>query len=366
MPKKNKNTKHILKAKQLYNMLCWCVDELQYFNIGDIDIDDNASTPELLAALFTKSFDILYTNKYFRDYTIERVVTDKPTGKILLDESKALGYFDQGKLLCEIEKLNLNTLMNKVIKAAANVLLHPDVQEQISEELILKVYWCRDQLRSVDDVEVTKWLLNDIINVPEWYKPNISVCKMIFELWLATEEIHKSDSDEEDMEEPERLLVLDDNSRMPYIWEKFLRNYIAKTYPMYNTSKPVLYESNGDEVEPDIFIVDDSNKMILILDAKWYADEKNSKANRYKMRSYCTIACEKQNGYEEYKVFGLNVYASMSNTQIKNVAYLDTCDGHYSDSWVNVNVEPDTLTEEVCWLVTNGYILENNKSYSFK
>ena len=337
-----------IEWKNIYYMICYCVDELKYFDENLIKQEEINGTHDLLAQLLINSFELLYRNGYIKKYRKETIVTNKPYGNIDIAESIRTGANEQGKLVCHVDTLDTNNKLNQIIKSAFNVLIISNniIEDKIDNKLITQLYRYRDVLKYVDDIEISYQLLNEKINIPEWYRPIFAVCKMILNDWIALDESGNT-----------RLLELNDRERLCYIWEKFLRAFIKKTYREYTVEKRTLYFSNTDYVTPDILIIDNENNRILVLDAKWYEGERFCNSNLAELGQNCAVLQNELNMGSRYNVTGVNIYASSKECMIRPPRKLDTLNTLYTDSFISVNVDVTELEKQIKWMVTQGFNL---------
>lgn len=299
-----------IEWKNIYYMLCYCVDELQYFNESLIKQEEITGTHDLLAQLLVNSFELLYRNGYIKKYRRETIQTDKPHGRIDIAESIRTGAYSKGKLVCHVDTLDTNNKINQIIKSAFNVLIDSNniIEDKINETLLTQLYRYREVLKHVDSIEISYKILNEKINVPEWYKPIIAVCRMILYDWLALDESGNI-----------RLLELNDNERLKYIFEKFVRNFYIKECTDVIVTRPTIKRFGRTRIF-DMQLENVSTKKILVIDTKYYENSKNTIANEDQISTYTSDTKTKR---EDCEVTGTLLYACDGQTDIIKEQLMD-------------------------------------------
>lgn len=331
-------TSRKIKWKNIYYMISYCVDELRYFEDGLIDVEDLNNTNELLATMLINSFEIIYRNGYIKKYKRETIITDKPHGKINIAKSLQLGVYNKGKLVCEVDTLNINNKLNQVIKLAFSLLINSNkvTEDTISNELMTKLYKCREKLREVQNIQVVPELLQNMNDIPEWYKPIYAVCKLIINDWLALDKTGDT-----------RLLELNNRKRLWYIWEKFVRNLIEKEItPNHIVEKPSYKMSAKKSINPDILIHKEEYVKAIVADCKWYEKTDIINANMQQVIAYGEIISDI---YKDKETTSLLLYASDTETHLSDFRDKNDCKGRFSvEEWqINVNQDFESIKQDI-------------------
>ncbi|MBO5388176.1 MAG: hypothetical protein J6A59_08555 [Lachnospiraceae bacterium] len=287
-----------IEWRNIYYFLCYAVDELQYFVPKDINYENIQGTHDLLAELLCNSFEVVYSNGYLKEYRREEIVTDKPYGSIDIVKSTQTGNFGQGKLVCQVDTLDTNNELNQIVKSAFTVLIDSNkvVNDKINPKLMTKLINYRRVLDDVDNISITREILNKYRDIPEWYKPIIVVAKFILEEWLAL-----------DKTGTKRLLYLDDDNRLGWLWQKFLDRFYQKEMPEYKVDHPNLGRQGSRKLLPDIVLVNTKSNKALVTDAKWYETLENISSNA----NFNQIYVYTDKYFEQYKTVttGILLYA---------------------------------------------------------
>lgn len=331
-----------IQWKNIYYMICYCVEELEYFDDSEVDYEKVTGTHDLLAQLLVNSFEKILINGYTNRYTGEEIITDRPYGIINIEKSYQTGEYEQGRLICEISKYNENNYENQIIKAAFNLLLDANekLDSPISDDLTVKLNRYRNKLNNVDNIKMTKEKVDkiNIKQVERWYRPAIAVSKLIINDYIAL------DKDSETC-----LLHLNDQTRLCRIWEKFIRNLskdiLSGCSETFSVDKRSLEDS-----EPD-FVVE-SNTHMLIGDAKWYEGEESVKSEFWKSLGYGQVFKR----YNKNKKLSSIIILACSNKQTK---YVDdkfsprASDGDtkvrywMSTHYINVNQDFECIKDDI-------------------
>lgn len=330
--------KHKIIIRNIYDMLCYCIEEFENMDYFDIDNEDISGTHDLLAALLISAFEHLNKYGYIRRYVEKEIITDKPYGDIDIQESMELGTYGEGRLACRVNVLDINNKYNQIIKAANNILIKTNnaITDKINKNLLTKLYMIDNQLYDVDSLDVTNKSIDSIKDVPEWYKPMFAVCKLIINDWLAFDEEGNC-----------RLLELNDDNRVCHIFEKFARRYYRNKLINCEVTKPTLYgdrdnSENSGEGELfrrtlDILILNKAEHRTSIYDAK-YAKDVNSKKNEYENQVMTQAMLYNNKYYHLGHTLAVSLlFAVDTATTVKYVTYLSQQNCRFYKSYVNLN-----------------------------
>lgn len=333
-----------IQWKNIYYMICYCVEELEYFDDSEIDYEKVTGTHDLLAQLLVNSFEKILINGYTNRYTGEEIITDKPYGIINIEKSYQTGEYGQGRLICEISKYNENNYENQIIKAAFNLLLDANekLDSPISDDLNVKLNRYRNKLNNVDNIKMTKEKVDkiNIKQVERWYRPAIAVSKLIINDYIAL------DKDSETC-----LLHLNDQTRLCRIWEKFIRNYIKVEYEYKQSgievTRPV-YQFRGKPRIFDMLVTNNCNNRALIIDTKWYEQGNTSTRNDDQINTYCTLLKRDKN---YLNVTGCLVYGYDEDSTLVDYLEPDIDDWALATHKININQDFDKIKSDISNMV---------------
>lgn len=216
----------------IWYMLAYSVDFINDLDTGDIDIEDTNGTNELLATLLCITYERLLNTELETDYHSIEMLSDKPYGKLNIIKSYKTGVISRGSLFCDINTEDINSIYNKVIKAAFNILLayNKISRDKMREKTVNRIVNNLDTLRSIDDIEIYPELVDQIHGIPDRYAAVWIVIKMIVYMQIARDKDGKH-----------CLLELNDSNKLSFIFEKFGLEYAKREYLNGLASKPTYH-----------------------------------------------------------------------------------------------------------------------------
>ena len=328
-----------IEWKNIYYMICYCVEELEYFDESDIDYEKINGTHDLLAMLLIKSFEKILHNGFIKRYAKNEISTNRPYGILNIEKSYQTSVYSQGNLICDVNNYDLNNELNKIVKAAFNTLINTnsDLDDKINEELLIKLNYYRSLLNEVENINMTKEKVDKInINrIERWYKPVIVVAKLILNEYIALD-------DKENL----RLLELNDQTRLCRIWEKFVRRFLRAEYNTDNFEVTrQTYKAGKLKLITDVIVINKVNKKALIIDTKWYEKSDKKSINFYQIDSYCR---QLKSRHKNYDVFGCLLYANNNMTCITDSVPPDGDAYWLIDTYdFNINQDFDGIKKDI-------------------
>ena len=340
MANKNKHSK--LEWQNIFYMLCYCIDEIVHFKDAYIDYEELNGTNDLLAALLCNSFELLYRNGYIKEYNNEQIVTSKPRGRVNIPKSIEKGSIGSAKLVCNVSNMGIDNQLNRIIKASFSILIQSNkvIDNKINKNLMTKLYRYREMLYNVSDIQISLRELSDINDIPEWYKPIITVCKLIWNDWIAF-----------DREGKHRLIELNDRDRLWIIWQKYLLEFCKREYSEYKVYRPS-FPGVRHNWQTDLVIEDINKKYALIADAKWYESSAMSTANMSQVNTYESKYLHK---YSDRTTDGIVVYASSDKTTIFEPEMMDN-GKTVTEVLININQDKELLESDIKNII-NKYLI---------
>ena len=319
--------------KSIYSMLIYTIEELKHV---DMDNKNCKSIDDLLASMICKSIELLYQN----DYTALQ-----DTG----ENTKISGYsskiaLESGKSHTEYNESNINSIHNIAIKSAVNCLI--TYGKNISKHHRAYLAKVIDDLEAVRDTEAIEIDYNDIDNdeLTAWYKATILVSKIITAQLLGKDKSNSS-----------RLFRLDDNERIKYILEEFIRNIYKTEYKDGETSSPI-YKLYNRRNSLDIMI--ENKSTILIINTKWYESSKikyTRANNEREVTEYITSRKEYETsaGLISKETFGMILYnRTDGNEKVLNTDEVRSLGSDYGkcticERTINLNQEFSDLKRDL-------------------
>lgn len=334
-----------IKWKNIFYFLSYAVEDLKYLKDSNVDYENIESTNDLLAVLLYKSFNTAYRNGFIKKYVQKEIVTDRPRGKINISKSIITGAYGKGKLVCKVYENNIDNIYNQIIKASINVLLscNKNSNNKMNEKNKIEINKCMQLLIGVSNVNIGLNTINTLNNIPEWYKPVLAVCKLIIQDFIAKDNGGR------------RLLSINDENRLSYIYQHFLLNLLKKELKNCRVSAPSF--KNG-ACRLDICVENKENDKVLILDAKWYNEITNEMSNIAQVNMYIDAYRDEKTKYTD--VNGIVLFAHTTLDKIlKQMPFSDNKTGIEKSiiaRTLPVNIEFEDLKTKVVSIV-NEFII---------
>lgn len=347
-----------IKWKNIYHMICYCVEELDYFEDADITYEDVKGSHDLLAKLLINAFNKICKFGYLERYIKTEIITDKPYGNIDIPKSIALGVYGTGKAVCIVDRLNIDVLPNQILKAVFKILIDSDnyLDNKINRNLMDELKYCESKLNKVTDIHVDKNIFKGLI-VEEYYRPAMIVSRFIVDEYLYSDSSGIYNS-----------LELNDNNRLCIIWEKFLRRYIREyinksdKYNEHYIIEKITYEYGGEHKTPDIVIMSNKTDYILVADAKWYESESTTPTNTNQVLTHGNML---KHYNRDKKVSSISLYISSNRKTSMIRTYTQykgdkNAENFKADHFINVNQDFDKIKQSINEVVDRYLTYENS------
>lgn len=258
-----------IKYRNIYKMLMYAVDELRDIKLRDTNIDDAQSLNDLYAALLISSMEIVLQQWLTQRYTQIEDSSVRPKGKIDIDKSLSIGSYHRGAIDYKYFKFDIDTIVNRTIKLAIKILLRDSGSLNERNRDGLNILLLR--LDGVRDIDPRGIELNNIdtSSLTEAYKAAFYISKMLIEETMIS-----------DNGGIKRLVKTEEEERLNYIFEKFVRKYYELKSKEYKKIHVGRSRFNAKETkntyfnryETDTTIENHNNNKALIIDTKWRKD----------------------------------------------------------------------------------------------
>jgi 5-methylcytosine-specific restriction enzyme subunit McrC len=295
------------------------VELIEYVNDLDLEIFPESETEfqgksdilsEIIIASFLNKVQVLFHQGMVKSYNIQKENIPALRGKLLLSQQLQNDFRGKLQFACEYDELEYNNLENQIIlyclKLCSNITRNPSHKQQINQLL-------QPISDLIDDKQITKDDFNKINynQMNHHYKKIHDDCKFIID------SIKISDFFEEGSEKFTNSFFVN----MDNIFEKFVFMLFDESYPnrceQKTSSEGFRSEINKKEtrdIEPDILINDDDEKLQLILDTK-YKDDTISRDDRYQLSMYAAI---KQKN-DVYAILPETTSSKIEDWKVKNM-----------------------------------------------
>lgn len=300
--------------KNVYHMLCYSVKYLAELNLTESDFENTVGTMDLFSRLLIKAHEYSLSHSSLADYTDFRYTGLLPTGAIDPYKSIITGAIGKGKLCYTERKLNVNTLYNRIIKCAYELLINTNRDNgELGKDKSDKLWLMYNEFHGVTELNETE--LEDVYSgrveyssLPYWHRPVITASVTIINNFLYTDE------------EGSRLILGFDNyDRLNHIFEEFVRNYLADAFIKTGygvISKPIYRVYGGGTLRLDI-LAQHKNRY-LVIDTKWYDRSQSDKDNENQVYRYVGETLAKHPEFDsESAISGMLLFAKVKSDKTK-------------------------------------------------
>lgn len=221
-----------IPIQNLYYLLCYAWDILPPGDLVDKGFDDARSWTNLLSFVLANGTERLLRRGLERDYLLHSEPLNTIRGKILMTESLMDIHSRRGRVFCEFDDLNENTLANMILRSTIHSLhIVGDLDPEIRERLAV----LDSKLHPISHIEVRKrdfrlirFHRNNLL-----YKFLLNICALVLD-----EQIAHSKSGRGAFQN-----FLEDTGRMRRLFEAFVRNFLLREQSEFTPVGKVLHWS---------------------------------------------------------------------------------------------------------------------------
>ena len=253
-----------IPIENIYYMLCYSWDKLDYINRNKIGIEESIDIQNLLCRILVDEVDILIKKGIKKNYKELSESSSVVKGKINFKESIKYKSTKQCKVNHSYDELDENIIINIVIKTT---LINLIKIEDLSINNRNKVKRLIKYFNFIDTISLNKKIFENISfnKMNREYKFIINICQLIFDNLL----INKNDNS------AEFYNFIEDERKMAYLFESFVRNFYKKELRGAKVYREDIYwELTGEFVEflpkmqTDISL--EYNDKKYLIDTKYY------------------------------------------------------------------------------------------------
>jgi 5-methylcytosine-specific restriction enzyme subunit McrC len=206
----------MIPVRNLYYLFLYAWDKFSEGAWVEVGQDDGPDLPNLLAKVLAAGVRRQFKRGLDKGYvsTVEELAF--PRGKFLLADTVKKSSLVSTRAVCEFDELNIDTLPNRILKAAMRCLqLSPDIATDLASEMRR----LEARLEGVARVPLSLGLFRSLQVTRDHgqYGPLMKVCRLVMELSMPDEGgtgHHFYD-------------ILADETRMSVVFEHFVRNFSA-------------------------------------------------------------------------------------------------------------------------------------------
>ena len=246
-------------------MLAYAYKGLRHKSYERIAIESFEHIEDLMAAILLRGIHQQIKQGLHRDYQLHADDLRTVKGRIVLAETIRQRIKRRRQINCEYDELTVDNLFNRILKAAAVVLvrngnLKPDLRQALKKTLM--------GLQEVSSLELNSvsWSRLQIGRQTQTYELLLNICRLIHLQALHTEKEGKF-----------RLEQWLDEGSIAMLYQRFLVEYFREHHPYLTPAAKHIPWDLDEEAERCPFLpsmVSDvlltHNKRILVIDAKFY------------------------------------------------------------------------------------------------
>lgn len=309
----------MIPIRNIYYMLSYAFRALNPQGYKRVSVEQFDNVLEMLSSVLAKGVSIQIKRGIGKDY-LERIEPlCSPRGRFELSESIKTNCIHKNHLVCSYDIFSENIYMNRILKSTLELLIQSDISKTRKKELRRLLVYFSDV--SSLDVNKINWNMHYNRN-NRTYQMLVSICHMIIKGLL------QSNSDGS-----KRLMNFIDEQQMHHLYEKFIFEYYRRHFPqILVSSSEIKWAIDGNEVymlpimKTDIMLT--YNDKILIIDAKYYSSNTQTRYDTHKIHShnlYQIFTYVKNKSYqlkENSDVSGMLLYAQTDNDIQPNNTYM--------------------------------------------
>lgn len=295
--------------KNIYYMLSYAFQTIHFKQYENIEIEEFDNIHNLFSAILSRGISYQLKQGLYKEYVSKKEDLPLMRGKINVQGTIKNRLSRKQLLSCEYDELSENNLLNQIIKTTSVLLIrHSKVDSKYKDELKKEMLF----FQKVDTLEPKsiRWSTIVFQRNNQNYRILISICQLVIQGMLLTTEKGQY-----------KLLSFIKPEQMHKLYEKFLLEYFAQTFPNLSVKAsqiPWALEDNVGTLLPimqtDITIEKDNK--VLIIDAKYYTKTMQVQFDKATIRSnhlYQIFTYVKNKEYsfdnKEHIVSGMLLYA---------------------------------------------------------
>jgi 5-methylcytosine-specific restriction enzyme subunit McrC len=258
-----------IPIQNIYYLLCYAWNKLDEKDVVDVTGIDTTSILDLFSKVLISGLNHLLKRGLDRGYVSYSEDVRCLKGKIHLSPTIKRNLLLKVQAHCEYDELSHNVLHNQILKATIRLLIYEDTIEKDFKDQLIGLY---RKLHEVADIQLTYPVFSrvQLHRNNSFYDFLIKICELIYDNMLISEDSGKSKFRD----------FLQDERKMAYLFEEFVRNFYRIETPNYKVSREDIFwyatpldEHSGKylpKMVTDISIEKNGSKVII--DTKYYKE----------------------------------------------------------------------------------------------
>ena len=271
----------IIPIKNIYYLLCYAWDILDFKEVTNASIDDYDDPSNLLCWIFVNQSNKQLRRGLYKEYKVHSEEIAGIRGKIEFADSLRSNSFNKAKAICSFDDFTVDNELNRILKATAFRLLR---NKGVTKELRGDLNNIYSKLDNVTLIELGSSVFSKVsLNRNNLsYKFLINVCQLIYSNTVLDEQSGRV----------QFVDFLRDEGKMPILFEAFIRNFYKQHLIDCQVSSQIINwhaQSLGGnlsllpQMRTDTSIISSSKK--IILDTKFYKSALNERFGELKFKS---------------------------------------------------------------------------------
>jgi 5-methylcytosine-specific restriction enzyme subunit McrC len=256
-----------IPVRNIYYLLLYAWGHFKSGDVRDVGKDESPDLPNLLGKVLNDGAHRLLRRGLDRGYIDVTEETRSPRGKLRIDVMTKQQTMLRGFAVCDLDELTPDVLHNQVLKASLVSLANcSDVKKALRHELQTSA----KRMTGVSPIRLSSEQFKrvQLSRNTSQYGFLMRVCELVFHALLPDEQGGGSKFQS----------ILEDETRMPALFEDFLRNFYRSELPGYSAASENMRWKAEAEDEADLAylpimktdITLRSGKRTIVADAKYY------------------------------------------------------------------------------------------------
>jgi 5-methylcytosine-specific restriction enzyme subunit McrC len=301
-----------IPVRNIYYLLLYAWGHFKSGGIRGVGTDESPDLPNLLGKVLNTGVHRLLRRGLDRGYIEVTEETRSPRGKLRLDLMTKQQTMLRGFAVCDLDELTPDVLHNQVLKATLVSLSNcVDVAKGLRHELKMNA----QRMAAVSPIRLSADIFHrvQLSRNTSQYGFLMRVCELVFHSRLPDDQGSGSKFQS----------ILEDEVRLPALFEEFLRNFYRSELSGYSAASEIMSWQADAENEDDLAylpimktdITLRSNDQTIVADAKYYKEAltggrysaKIQSAHLYQISTYIEHARRNE---PDKPIAGLLIYPS--------------------------------------------------------
>lgn len=285
----------MIPIENIYFLLCYAWDRFDEGGMAQIEKSDFTDAADLFATVLISGVGRLLRQGLDRGYLEHEEVLSTIRGRIDVSYTVRHGLHRKGRVLCRFDELEYNVLQNRIVKSTLKRLIKV---EGLDSSLREKLVGLTRRMSEIEEIPLNQKIFKrvKIHRNNRFYRFLLNICELVVSYTSPDERTGAYRFRE----------FLQDEKRMPMIFQQFVFNFMRREQRDYRVSVDRLkwparafsQDREGDldflpGMETDISLR--SNERTVIVDTKYYAQALTSRfegsikahsGNLYQMHAY--------------------------------------------------------------------------------